>query len=200
MRLRLHHFLPHSHANGPGVRAVVWVQGCSLACPGCFNPDTHSPRGGRLVEVGELVEQIAGLGETIEGITVSGGEPLQQRPAVTELLRRVKSETALSVILFTGFSWAEVLRLVPPLADTPTHRYLGSRSIPELLDYVDVLIAGRYDQSRHLARGLRGSSNKTVHFLTDRYTLDDLESVPAAEVVVTTTGDVLCSGIEPVNL
>ncbi len=89
---------------------------------------------------------------------------------------------------------------VPPLPDTPTLRYPASRTTPELLTYVDVLIAGRYDQGRRLARGLRGSSNKTVHFLTARYTLDDLESVPAAEVVVTMTGEVVCSGIQPVIL
>ena len=41
MTLRLHAFLPRSRANGPGWRSVVWVQGCSLGCPGCFNPQTH---------------------------------------------------------------------------------------------------------------------------------------------------------------
>jgi len=47
--LRVHHFLPRSHANGPGVRAVLWAQGCSLACPGCFNADTHALTGGERV-------------------------------------------------------------------------------------------------------------------------------------------------------
>jgi pyruvate-formate lyase-activating enzyme len=42
--LRLHQFLPSSHTNGPGLRAVLWVQGCSLGCPRCFNPATHSAR------------------------------------------------------------------------------------------------------------------------------------------------------------
>ncbi|MCU0780030.1 MAG: radical SAM protein [Akkermansiaceae bacterium] len=45
MTLRLHAFLPRSRANGPGWRSVVWVQGCSLGCPGCFNPQTHDWEG-----------------------------------------------------------------------------------------------------------------------------------------------------------
>ena len=61
-RLRLHAFLPRSRANGPGVRAVIWVQGCSLGCPGCFNPQTHAFSGGEVVTVEELFERIVGLG------------------------------------------------------------------------------------------------------------------------------------------
>ena len=181
MILRLHHFLSHSRANGPGVRAGVWVQGCSLGCPGCFNPETHAPNGGEIVEVDELFERIVALGDSIEGLTISGGEPLQQREAVTELLRRIKAKTRLSIVLFTGFMWREILRM------------------GEFLNHVDVLIAGRYDQEQRLARGLRGSTNKTVHLLTNRYAASDLESVPIAEVVVTLQGELLFSGIEPVN-
>src|SRR5689334_12617899 len=109
--LRIHHFLPHSRANGPGVRAVVWVQGCTLGCPGCFNGPTHPAAGGELVSIDSLFAQIATLGDSIEGVTVSGGEPLQQRAGITALLRRIKAETALSMILFSGFSWAEIERM-----------------------------------------------------------------------------------------
>src|SRR5262245_29198295 len=108
--LRLHAFLPASRANGPGVRAVLWVQGCSLGCPGCFNPLTHPTTGGELVPTDELVRRLTALGDTIEGITVSGGEPLQQRPALLALLRRLRQQTRLSVVLFTGFTWEEVQR------------------------------------------------------------------------------------------
>ena len=74
--LRLHGFEPCSAANGPGRRAVLWVQGCTLACPGCFNPRTHD-RSGDQVGVDELFSRIDQLGDRIEGVTVSGGEPLQ---------------------------------------------------------------------------------------------------------------------------
>lgn len=183
-KLRLHAFLPFSRANGPGVRAVIWVQGCSLGCPGCFNPETHPFTGGELVSVGDLFERIAALKKAVEGITISGGEPFQQRRPLLALLWRVRQETTLSVVLFTGYTWDEVQRM--PDADA-------------LLACIDVLIAGRYDQTRRLARDLRGSANKTVHFLTNRYTMEDLQAVPYAEVIITAEGNVVMSGIEVVR-
>ena len=182
--LRLHRFLPRSRANGPGARAVLWVQGCGLGCPACYNPATHTTGAGEAVAVADLCARLAALGDGIEGLTVSGGEPLQQRPALLELLRRVRRETALSVVVFTGFTREEVGRL--PEAG-------------EVLACVDVLIAGRYDATRRVARGLLGSANKTVHFLTARYTAADLEAVPPAEVVITAAGEVVLSGIDPLR-
>ena len=62
-----------------------------------------------------------------------------------------------------------------------------------------MLIAGRYDRTRRRARGLVGSANKTVHLLTPRYTLDDLDSVPGAEVWLDEGGEVVLSGIDPLR-
>ena len=185
MILRLHSFLPLSRATGPGLRAAVWVQGCSLGCPGCFNRETHPNSGGELIAVADLAAEIGALRPGLEGITISGGEPLQQRPAVFELIRRLKKDTALSVILFTGFTWEEVSRV----SDTG----------PEFLQGVDVLIAGRYDRSQRVARGMRGSANQTLHCLTDRYSLADLSAVPEAEIVIDRGGNVIFSGIETLH-
>ena len=182
--LNLHAFVPRSRANGPGTRAVVWVQGCSLGCPGCYNPATHPSAGGEAVAVDDLCARIAALGDGIEGVTVSGGEPLQQRVGLLALLRRLRAQTRLSVLVFTGFTWDEVQHF-PGAAD--------------LLACVDVLFAGRYDATRHLAQDLRGSANKTVHFLTGRYGPADLREVPEAEVVITADGGVVASGIDPVR-
>jgi anaerobic ribonucleoside-triphosphate reductase activating protein len=182
--LSVHRFLPHSRANGPGARAVLWCQGCTLGCAGCYNPQTHPSHGGEAVPVAELLARLAALAGEVEGLTVSGGEPLQQAPALLELLRGVRRQTPLSVLVFTGFRWEEVRRL--PEAG-------------ELLACIDVLIAGRYEAERRLARGLVGSANKTVHLLTDRYALADLEAVPPAEVVITADGEVVLSGIDPVR-
>ncbi len=185
MQLRLHAFLPCSRANGPGKRAVLWVQGCSLDCPGCFNPGTHALEGGQNVAVEEFFQRIVDLGPAIEGVTLSGGEPLQQRSAVTELLARVREETNLSVIVFTGFTWAEVLAM---------------EKSARLLRCVDVLIAGRYDATQRLAQSLRGSANKTVHFLSNRYGLADFEAIPEAEIVIAPDGELRASGIAPLRL
>jgi len=181
--LRLHAFLPSSRANGPGWRAVIWTQGCSLACPGCFNPATHDPAGGRLVSVAALARRLRALGDRIEGVTISGGEPLQQAQAVLTLLEQLRRETRLSVLLFSGYTWEEIL------ARPDAARWVGC---------VDVLIAGRYDARQRLARSLRGSANQTVHFLTSRYTPADLETVPDAEVVLAADGTLRLTGIAPV--
>jgi anaerobic ribonucleoside-triphosphate reductase activating protein len=180
-RLRIAGFLPRSHANGPGSRAVVWTRGCSLACPGCFNPHTHPFTGGELVAVDELFDKIAGSAD-IEGVTVSGGEPLQQRQALQLLLIRLRRDTRLSTLVFTGFTWDEVQRLPDAGA---------------LLAAIDVLVAGRDDDRQRLARGLRGSANKTVHLLRGRYGAGELDAVPASEVIIGADGAIEITGIDP---
>lgn len=184
MTIRIHRFEPASRSNGPGMRAVLWVQGCSLGCPGCFNPETHDPRGGEKQTVEQVVERIIALQDQIEGLTISGGEPAHQHRALSHLLKQVREKTHLSILVFTGYDWSEL------------QRFPG---IDNFLAQIDVLIAGRYDVSRRVAQGLIGSSNKTVHFLTDRYTSKDLEAIPQAEVIVSPDGEIILSGIDPLQ-
>ncbi len=178
MTLRLHAFLPRSRANGPGWRSVVWVQGCSLGCPGCFNPQTHSREEvGETMGVAVVMERILAAGT--EGLTVSGGEPLQQANAVVALLEEARA-AGLSTLLFTGLTWEEVQRL--PLA-------------PRILHCVDVMVAGRYVAERRVAHGLLGSANQTVHLLSPRHTLEEIAATPEAEAVILPDGQVVLSGI-----
>lgn len=181
--IRLHDFTPISYSNGPGPRAVVWVQGCTLGCPGCFNPETHSPDGGRDVSVDELFEQIISLGESIEGVSISGGEPLQQPEAVSYLIGRISGETGLSVVLFSGYTMEEINGM--PVKD-------------DIYKPVDVLIAGRYDFTRPV-EGLRGSLGKKVHFLSDRYSAADVEAVPEGEIIIDKDGGIVITGITPIS-
>jgi anaerobic ribonucleoside-triphosphate reductase activating protein len=182
-KIRIHHLIERSRANGPGLRAALWTQGCSLGCPGCFNPDTHSFRAGKIVSVDELGQRILAVPD-IEGVSLLGGEPLQQRRAVLSLLRLIKGGSELSVVLFTGYSLAEIERM--PEAN-------------ELFGVLDVLIAGRYDERLRLAfpYGLRGSRNKTVTFLSGRYSEADFAAVPACQVTVDLTGRVTINGMDP---
>ena len=183
-QLRLHHFEPASRVNGPGTRSVLWLQGCTLGCPGCFNPLTHPSDGGSLYSTDEILARILAQREQIEGITISGGEPLQQTAPLAALLRAVKQAAQLSIVLFTGFTWSEVNRLPGAV---------------EILASVDVLLAGRYDAAKRVASGLLGSSNKSVHFLTPRYTQADLDQVPEAEILIQPDGEVRFSGIQPLQ-
>jgi anaerobic ribonucleoside-triphosphate reductase activating protein len=180
---------------------VIWTQGCSLKCPGCYNPETHSFDGGTWLSINELYNRVAALGNSIEGITISGGEPLQQAEAMAIFLKKLKSSPGLSIILFTGYEWKELERVISEdnsLNSNDLH--INRHTLKSILDSIDVLIAGRFIQSKRIAKGLRGSSNKTFHFFTNRYTAKDFESLPEAEIVIGPEGNLLISGINPPNL
>lgn len=181
----LHAYQPRSRANGPGVRFALWFQGCTLGCPGCFNPDTHdrSPRERR--PVGSLIEEILAQGDAVEGVTLSGGEPLQQPDAVLALVQGIRQAGNLSIVVFSGYTLDEI-RALP----------LG----PEIVENIDVLIDGRYDPHERMARHLRGSANQRVHLLTERYTMADIEATPEAEIIIDAQGRVTLSGVAPLGL
>jgi len=192
VKVHLHAYEPRSRANGPGARAVLWFQGCSLGCPGCYNPATHDATlpvhgppdaaGRGLWSVADLVARIRSEGDAIEGISVSGGEPTEQAAALLELLDAVRRETRLSALLFSGHTRAAIEAM--PLG-------------PEILARVDVLIDGRYFANQRLAQGLRGSANQRIHLLTDRYTVEEVERVPPAEIRISKGGDLVVTGIDP---
>lgn len=181
MILQIHAFEPLSKVNGPRARAVIWVQGCSLGCTGCFNPATHDAHDGTNKDTVELAAELANLSNEIEGISISGGEPFQQPEALLDLLQRI-DRARLSVVIFTGYTLPEIHRI--------------SNGDP-ILQHVDVLIAGRYVQSRHLGRGLLGSSNQRIHLLTTRYKYSDFENIPSREVIIHADGTCTITGINP---
>ncbi len=190
-RLRVHGLAERSRANGPGLRAVIWVQGCTLGCPGCFNPASHAagplpdpPRAdGRGVwPVETLVDWVRDRAGEVEGITVSGGEPLQQAEPLLALLTEVRATTSLSALVFSGYSRAEIAAL--------PHG-------PALLDQIDVLIDGRYRSDERLADRLRGSANQEIHLLSDRYRIEDVECAPPGEISIGPDGSVVLTGVDP---
>jgi anaerobic ribonucleoside-triphosphate reductase activating protein len=180
--LRVHACARASRANGPGLRSVLWLQGCTLGCPGCFNPETHARNGGEQWTIEHALNWVTHLPKDVTGITISGGEPLQQIAPLTAFLTGIRRSTALSIIAFTGFDWAEVQRMP---------------RIQALLESVDVLIAGRYLQAQRVSRALIGSANKTMHFLSTRYTAVDFLDIPEAEITVSADGEISFSGIDP---
>lgn len=135
-------------ALGPGKRIGIWVQGCSIRCPGCISADTW--RGGTgEVPVGAVLEQLALWASEADGLTVSGGEPLEQGDALAELLTDWRRLSNRSVLVFTGHEWAAAKQWFD--------RHSG---------LVDVVIAGPYIASAGQTLALRGSDNQTLHVLT----------------------------------
>jgi len=183
--LNIHATLPQSASNGPGLRYVVWLQGCTFKCPGCFNPDSQNSDIRRLKSVLEVFRDIKSHAAGVEGLTVSGGEPFQQAAGLLELLTMVRAHTDLSILVFSGYEIDQIRSL--------SHG-------PEVLELIDVLIDGPYVRDLRLPRGLRGSTNQKVHFLTNRYHLQDVDKTPPAEIVIDPEGNIISSGIDPWTL
>lgn len=179
--VRVHAIEPRSRANGPGARFVVWLQGCTLGCAGCFNPTTHDAAGGTAMTVDAITTQLAGA--RVEGLSLSGGEPLQQPEAAVALLDAARA-LGLSTLAFSGYTLDEIRAL--PRGD-------------DVLARLDVLVDGRYLASERLATGLRGSANQRIQLLTDRYTLAEVEATPVAEIRIGRDGAVILTGVNPLR-
>jgi len=154
VRLNVASFLPRSSVNGPGERAVLWVQGCDLRCPGCYNPGFLEWREHRTFSVDAVARAILNI-DGIEGVTYSGGEPTLQAGALSILSRILRSE-GLSVMCYSG------------------HRYeeLSSSSNPDvltLLAEIDLLVDGPYLRTQVPGGLWRGSANQRLIALSDRY-------------------------------
>jgi anaerobic ribonucleoside-triphosphate reductase activating protein len=147
---RLHHPVT---ALGYGVRAGIWVQGCTLACSGCLARDTWPRRPGNAVPVSRILDWLAVLPAPLDGVTISGGEPLQQPAALGALLDAIgawRADRELDVLLYTGYGWGRAAR----------HRAVRA--------HCDAVIAGRYVERRNTGdTPLRGSANQRVVPLTD---------------------------------
>lgn len=155
--LQVHAITWNSQVNGPGNRHVVHTQGCTLACPGCFNIETHTSQGGQRYHPRELAQLL--LSRAHDGITISGGEPFQQPDALLALLTHLRSlETELSVLIFSGYRLAEIEK--QPLG-------------PRILGEIDVLIDGRFEVKNLSTAGLRGSQNQALHLLSPRHKLQE---------------------------
>lgn len=170
---------------GPGKRAVVWVQGCTLGCLGCVAAETHSLLGGELIGVTVLAEELIDL--PIDGVTLSGGEPMEQASALNALIDAVRARRDMSFMAYSGYTLEHI-------------RQHGDAEQKAMLARLDILVDGPYVRSRHSRKRWRGSDNQTVHFLTPRH--DDLINTVEDEgdwidVEVTSSGTLLWMGIPP---
>lgn len=137
---------------GPGIRYVIWVQGCPFNCKGCITPEGIPIVENNLIEINQIISAIC-ENKKITGITISGGEPFMQASKLVKILQAVKKQRPeLNVIVFSGFQlkeldWIEAI---------------------ELLSLIDVLIDGKYIEKLNDNKGLRGSANQKINYLTDR--------------------------------
>lgn len=156
--------MSRSRANGPGVRAVIWVQGCTIGCRGCYSASTHPHEASSLHRPSEIAEWLQSIPD-IEGVTFSGGEPFEQAAAVLETINSIRENMGsdFSVFVYTGYE-IEFLRKS------------NDKNVHDLLDAVDILSAGPFDNKlRDETLLWRGSSNQSLHFLSSRYNTFQIE-------------------------
>ncbi len=154
--LRIAALVPVIEAEGPGARLALWVQGCSLRCLGCCNPQMFDPRRGREVTGLEVLALVDQQRQRIEGVTFVGGEPFEQAEALAEVARGAR-ERGLGVVVFSGYT----------LSELRAGRIPGAAA---LLAATDLLVDGRHERGRpERLRRWAGSENQRFHFLTGRY-------------------------------
>ncbi len=140
---------------GPGLRGVLWVQGCGRHCPGCVAPEMQPFEGGFEISVDELANIFLNA-PNLEGITFSGGEPMEQAEAIGELILKIREKKDFSFFCFTGFLLEDLI-------------HFGTHAQKRLVSLLDVLVDGPFVQEEYANLLWRGSSNQCVHFLSDRY-------------------------------
>jgi anaerobic ribonucleoside-triphosphate reductase activating protein len=166
----IHGFVAHSRVNGPGMRAVVYFQGCNLGCDGCWNPATHTFTG-LSREVEDVADQIAAAHRTheIDGVTFSGGEPMQQASDLLGLIRLLKrAQPELSVGMYSGYTEREL----------ESGRFWTRCGIAQdakrriwegIKQHLDFAVLGRFVTARPSKLPMRTSANQVLRLFSDRY-------------------------------
>lgn len=160
--MNYHNITHDDMLNGEGLRVVLWVSGCEHNCKGCHNPETHNPQSGIEFDKDAWLEICEQLNKKyIDGITFSGGDPLGtfNRDTITHLAKEIKALYPNKTIwCYTGYTWEDVCGL-------------------EIMDYIDVLVEGRFvlslkDNNLHW----KGSSNQRV--------IDIKETIDKGEIIL----------------
>ena len=140
---------------GPGKRVGIWVQGCSKKCKGCiseelqvFDESKNIP-----VELLKSIIEVEAKRNSCEGLTISGGDPFEQPEELYNLLKDLRPAFS-DILVYSGYTFAEINR---------------SNSMKKCLDFIDVLVDGRYIDEMNIGESiLYGSSNQKLYFLNSQ--------------------------------
>lgn len=162
MNIRLAGIANESIVDGPGIRFVIFTQGCPHKCEGCHNPDTHSFDGGYIESIDNLVEIFKSY-PYMTGLTLSGGEPFIQPTEILEVINQYKKiYPRKNIMVFTGYKYEELLRK-------------NDDTINQILDNIDYLVDGKFVLSlRDISLHFRGSSNQRIIDVKKSKELNDI--------------------------
>ena len=148
-KIRLSGIIEESIVDGPGIRFVIFSQGCPHHCKGCHNPQTFNPSGGYEDDTNNLITKIK-KNPLLKGVTFSGGEPFLQAEAFTELAREIHS-LGLDVMSYTGYVFEDLIACKENI------------SWQNLLHNIDILVDGPFLlEKKSLLLKFRGSENQRI--------------------------------------
>jgi len=147
--MRLSGITQESLVDGPGLRYVIFAQGCQHCCPHCQNPETWDVNAGKEFSVKQVIRLLKQQKKTKRGVTFSGGEPFLQAAELAEVAQAAH-EKGWDVVTYTGFTYEELIED-------------GSDGVKALVSASDILIDGKYiHKLRNTRLQFRGSSNQRM--------------------------------------
>lgn len=151
--MRIARFEARTSVEGPGERSALWLQGCSIKCPDCCNPEMHDQCAGEEISINALAKKI--ISAHADGLTILGGEPLDQSIELILLLQQLAEAGYHGIILFSGYEW---------------HSITADQTKRRATSLCDLVVAGPFDKKQTpSSRRWIGSENQTTHFITDFY-------------------------------
>jgi anaerobic ribonucleoside-triphosphate reductase activating protein len=149
-QIRVAGIINESIVDGPGIRMVIFAQGCKHHCKGCHNPQTHTFEGGEVVETEKIISEIK-RNPLLDGVTFSGGDPFEQASDFAALAVKVK-EMGLNVITYTGYTYEQIV-----------NSSTKNEGFKKLLENSDMLVDGPFQLERkNLMLKFRGSENQRI--------------------------------------
>ncbi|MFI3254183.1 MAG: 4Fe-4S single cluster domain-containing protein [Eubacteriales bacterium] len=149
---KIHHYVESTTALGPGLRSAVWFQGCEKRCLGCINVEAQLIEGGYPLSIETLFHHLTQK-KDLTGVTISGGEPFLQWDALKTLVSRIKLETKLDIMLFSGYTLGELL---PKYGES-------------FFKQIDLFVDGEYKEDLDENQLFRGSANQNIYSFTGKY-------------------------------
>lgn len=148
--IRISGVIKESIVDGPGIRFVIFTQGCPHMCSECHNPSTHDFDGGYLTNIDNILEVIK-QNPLLSGVTFSGGEPFYQAKILSKLAKQIKN-TGLNILTYTGYTFEYLINNSSEI-----------NNWKDLLEQTDILIDGPFiKEQKSLLLKFRGSSNQRI--------------------------------------
>ncbi|EYE88417.1 ribonucleoside-triphosphate reductase activating protein [Fervidicella metallireducens AeB] len=146
MDVRIAGIVKESVVDGPGIRYVIFAQGCKHGCEGCHNPQTHDFNGGYVIDADEILMDIYSK-QYIDGVTLSGGDPFFQIDAFQYIAKELKKR-GINILVYSGFTFEEIVSDIKK---------------KKLLELTDILIDGPFIlKKKTLKLPFRGSENQRI--------------------------------------